>query len=184
MAGHVKEIAVRRASFAFFPLAAMILTWAGFSVLFLTVHAEGAATGVGVGAGLMTIFWIFGWHDAIRYTEDYVSVTNLIFTTKASWTDVVEVAPTGELSVLLWNRERLGSIQFGGSLIGAFTKYPSHRNARETLRRAHSKAVSAEPAGGRHAFPEKSLSWQQPLLVAVLSYVSLLPAVILGPSGW
>jgi hypothetical protein len=85
---------------------------------------------------VITFLWALGWHSAIRFTPTRVSVTKFLVTTSVAWADVTAVTIGYGLAIQLRDDSALKSVQFGGSLIGEFTRYPSYRPAASILRGA------------------------------------------------
>ncbi|MET8469073.1 hypothetical protein ABZY90_00255 [Streptomyces sp. NPDC006422] len=165
---------IRRPLFTWFPVAA----GAGFYACALGVAAfmpqAGFAPSLLVTA--MALFlWALGWNSAVRITHTHVSITNFVVTTTVAWTDVEQVTMDDGLGIHLRDGNELGSIAFGGSLIGAFTGYPSHRRAYRLLRDAQQRA-----GGGRRrrlagdVEIQHSIDWRRPLVAVASLYTPLL----------
>ncbi|MFC8278305.1 hypothetical protein ACFUJR_38465 [Streptomyces sp. NPDC057271] len=124
-------------------------------------------------AAFTLFFWLMGWNSAIRFTATHLFLTNVLVTSTVAWKDVAGVTVDDGLSIRLRDGRTLGSIAFGGSLIGAFTKYPTHQRARRILSEAHRSAL----LNGRGTGPvhlHTSLDWRRPLVAAAVLYVPLL----------
>lgn len=126
---------------------------------------------------MVTFFWTLGWHSAIRYTATHVSVTNALFTTTVAWADVKEVDIDDGLTIHLRDGKELGSIQFGGSLIGALTGYPTHRRARRMLQAALKQAPQQDTAYAGPVQIARSVTWRPPTIAAAVVYASFLAAL-------
>jgi hypothetical protein len=175
--------AVRRRTFVCFGLVPA----AGFWVFMLSVMIKGPTGVNGVGALVfgsfivtlfVVFFWALGWHSAIRFTATHVSVTNVLIITTVAWADVTDVTIAGDgLTIRLRDGKTLGSIQFGGSLIGAFTGYLTHRRAKLVLQDAMKLARQEEAAGTGPVYLVTSVTWRAPLVAAAAIYASLLIAL-------
>ena len=126
---------------------------------------------------LVTSLWTLGWNSAIRFTPTRLSVTNLLVTTSVAWAGVTAVTITDGLTIQLRDGRALGSIQFGSSVIGSFTGYPTHRPAVSILRDALKLARQEEAARTGPVQITKSVTWQAPLLPTAVIYASLLLAL-------
>ncbi len=174
----VRTEVVRRLSFTWFPMAAAVVFYA--IAMALAAFEQDEFAPAMVVAAFTLFFWLMGWNSAIRFTTTHLSLTNVLVTSKVAWKDVAGVTVDDGLSIQLRDGRTLGSIAFGGSLIGAFTKYPTHQRARRILSEAHLNAVHE----GRDTGPvhlRSSLEWRRPLVAAVVLYVPLL--VIRAVSG-
>jgi hypothetical protein len=173
---------VRRRAFVCLGLVLAV----GFWMLMMGVMIEGPhgingvadlAFGAFVMTLLITFLWALGWHSAIRFTPTRVSVTNFLVTTSVAWADVTAVTIGYGLAIQLRDDSALKSVQFGGSLIGQFTKYPSYRPAASILRGALKLAGQEETTRTGPVQIARSVSWRAPLLVATAIYASLLLAL-------
>ncbi|SDL03055.1 hypothetical protein [Streptomyces indicus] len=124
-------------------------------------------------AAFTFFFWLLGWHSAIRFTATHLSVTNIVVTSTVEWSDVRRVIVHDGLGIELRDGRELGSIAFGGSLIGTFSGYPTYQTAYRTLQKARKKAQHRE----RHGGPVRvrwSIDWRRQLTAAAAIYGPLL----------
>jgi hypothetical protein len=137
-----------------------------------------------MGTVFVTLFWVLGWQTAIRFTDTHVSTTNFFSTATVAWSDVTDVTMTNGLSIRLRDGEELGNLQFGGSLIGDLTGYPTHRRAWRILHAAWQQA-QPQDAEGRYKARSRSMAevpvltsmaWRQTVTAAVLIYASFMIA--------
>ncbi|GAA1275361.1 hypothetical protein [Streptomyces aureus] len=118
-------------------------------------------------------FWLLGWHSAIRFTATYVSITNILVTSTVAWQDVAQVTVSDGLCIQLRDGREIGSIAFGGSLIGGFSGYPTYQKACKALRNARKNARhSGKRDGPVHL--RWSVDWRRQLAAAALIYAPLL----------
>lgn len=173
--------AVRRRAF----VCAGLVPAFGFWLFMMVVMIDGPRRANGVadlafGAFLVTLvitfLWLLGWHSAIRFTPTRVSVTNFLVTTSVAWADVTAVTIGYGLAIHLRDGSALKSVQFGGSLIGGFTKYPSYRPAASLLQDALRLAEHETTSTGA-VRTVRSVSWRAPSLAAAVTYASLLLAL-------
>jgi hypothetical protein len=170
---------VRRRTFVWFPTVAGLGFWGAMTGLILhgptKVNGWGSlAGGAFVFALVVTFFWLMGWQSAIRFTDTHVAVTNVLITRTVAWDDVSGVTIGNGLTLQLRDRKSLDSVQFGGSLIGEITGYPSHRRARNILQEALQRARREGTARTDPVQIATSLTWRPPLLVAAAVYASFL----------
>lgn len=71
--------------------------------------------------------WLLGWHSSVRIRADELVVDNLAKRYRVPWEAFAEFAVEEGLEVRLKNRSVIGSIAFGGSLIGSLLGY-GHTN--------------------------------------------------------
>jgi hypothetical protein len=122
----------------------------------------------------VTFFWTLGWQSAIWFTATHVSVTNAVFTTTVAWADVTDVSIGDGLTIHLRDGKELGAIQFGGSLIGALTGYPTHQRARRMLQAAMKLAPHEATVRTGPVQIATSVTWRPPLIAAAVVYASFL----------
>ena len=169
------EIALRRPMFSWFPLAFAAGFWGGFTVMLAT--QDEAWVAMPLFALLCAFLWALGWGNALRYSATHVSVTNGIVTSRVAWTDVQRVSGEGGLSIHLADARVLGSVQYGGSLLGEITGYRSYQSAVEALAAAHLHATGGHRVPPGHVHVEETWWWRPPLLATALFFVSFLPAL-------
>jgi hypothetical protein len=122
--------------------------------------------------GMALLFWALGWDSAIRSSGDRVSVTNVLVTSTVAWTDVDRVSLDDDgLAIALRDERILDSVAFGGSLLGAFTGYRSHRRACRLLQEAHRAALRTQGGRGEGRVRlERSFEWRRLLCAATVVY--------------
>ena len=75
------------------------------------------------------LFWLVGWHSAVRLGRDGVIVDNLLARHVIPWGQLAEIGVGNGLEFRLRDRQRIGSIMYGGSVIGAILGYRYTRSA-------------------------------------------------------
>lgn len=69
------------------------------------------------------LFWLVGWHSAVRLGRDGVIVDNLLVRHVIPWEELAEIGVAGGLVFRLRDGQRIGSVMFGGSVIGEILGY-------------------------------------------------------------
>ncbi|MFB7364727.1 hypothetical protein [Streptomyces hydrogenans] len=168
---------LRRRSYTWFP----VVSGAGFYVAAIALpleHGDGFASAILL-TGISYFCWLIGWNSSFRFTRTHVSVTNVLVTTTADWRDVAGVDIEGGLAGLLRDGRSLDSIAFGGSLIGEFTGYRTHRRACRLLRQGWWGAGPGRR--GKGPVPVRtSVEWRRALAIATALYV---PVVLVQGLG-
>jgi hypothetical protein len=179
---------VRRRTFVWFYTGGGLGVWGLMTgqILYGPTKVNGwgsLAGGAFVHTLFITLFWLMGWQSAIRFTDTHVAVTNALVTRTVLWDDVSDVTISNGLRIHLRDRKTLGSTQFGGSLIGKITGYPSHRRTRIILQEALQRARQASTVRTCPVQIATSLTWLPPLLVAAAVYASFLVVLAYGWSS-
>lgn len=111
-----------------------LLSTAGGCVLVVTgtlailaTDAPGRILGFLVVSVMVYGLWLLGWHSSVRIRADELVVDNLAKRYRVPWEAFAEFAVEEGLEVRLKNRSVIGSIAFGGSLIGSLLGY-GHTN--------------------------------------------------------
>lgn len=169
---------VRRPLFTWFPVTAGVASYA-FALWALIWRPEDGSSPALVFATAALFFWALGWDSAIRFTATHLSITNILVTSTVRWHDVARVELADGLHIELRDGREMGSIAFGGSLIGAFTGYPTHRRAHRLLREAHLKALQRGP-GESDVRLRLSVEWRRPVAAAAAVYVPVLVVLLVG----
>lgn len=83
--------------------------------------------GSGILACVLVFLWLIGWHSRVRVDEQSVTIVNGFSYSRIPWCHVESVEQNGCFMVRLSSGEEIGSVQYGGSLIGELTGYLTHR---------------------------------------------------------
>ncbi|WP_159039566.1 MULTISPECIES: hypothetical protein [unclassified Streptomyces] len=132
-------------------------------------------------SGVVVFLWALGWDSSFRCTDSHVSSVNLLVTTTVPWADVQKVTLDGALAITLKDGEELGSVAFGGSLLGEMTGYRTHRRAFEELRRTHRKARAARRGDPYRGTVRRKVTfaWRRLLCAIAVVYVPLTVVAVL-----
>ncbi len=92
------------------------------------------------------LFWLVGWHSAVRLSRNGVSVDNLLLRHVIPWDELAEIGVGNGLVFRLRDGTRIGSVMYGGSVIGAILGYRYTRKvaARMNATRDAIRASAAE----------------------------------------
>jgi len=90
-------------------------------------------------------FWLLGWQSSVRVVRTGVIVDNLSSRKFVPWRDLSEVQGGNGLLIVTRGGERIGSLMYGGSIIGAFTGSKQSRAVATQIKNAEKEVA----AGGR-----------------------------------
>jgi hypothetical protein len=82
------------------------------------------------------LFWLVGWHSAVRLGRDGVIVDNLLVRHVIPWDELAEIGVGNGLVSRLRDGQRVGSVMFGGSVIGAILGYRYTRSVAARMKAA------------------------------------------------
>jgi PH (Pleckstrin Homology) domain-containing protein len=78
---------------------------------------------------LAVLLWSITWRSAIRVEPEGLSVRNMFYVTRVPWSQIQDITLSDGLNISLRDGTVVKSIQFGGSVIGAMTGYPTYRKS-------------------------------------------------------
>lgn len=130
-------------------------------------HLGDAAFGSVVFTAFAVFFWSIAWRSCIRVRPDRLTVRNIFYIHTIPWSQVEAIELDDGLQITLTDGEVVGSIQFGGALIGALTGYPTYRKPVQRLQRAHHRHTQ-HPAPNHE--PQRSTRFHFPYLDAAAFY--------------
>ncbi|MEZ0077456.1 hypothetical protein [Planotetraspora sp. GP83] len=156
----------------------------------LAVYGLGATLGTGlvhnladalvfslILGGSSFVIWLLAWHSKIRATPDALFVDNFLVVHEVPWPQVKEIVLENGILVVLDDDTVIGSLQFGGSVLGGITGY---RTFRRPLRRLQQALATYKHAGTTEACERRTyvkfpwiaaLAWF--LLYAIPSFLQL-----------
>jgi hypothetical protein len=88
-------------------------------------------------------FWVIGWQSSVRVVSGGVIVDNLFTRHSIPWRDLSEVKGGNGLLIVTRSGEKIGSLMYGGSIIGVFTGSRQSRAVASKIKSAQEGAVSA-----------------------------------------
>lgn len=93
---------------------------------FIILSAQGVRDTYAGAIGLSAfgyLFWLVGWHSAVRLSNSGVTIDNLLARHTIPWNALEEITAEYGLIFRLTDGKRLTSIMYGGSIIGNILKY-------------------------------------------------------------
>lgn len=131
---------LRRFPMMVYTFLMMILSAALVWPLFIigdVIHNIGDALFVGfIFGGTLLIMWSVSWRSTIQVTDDFLIICNMFRIHEIPWSDVQDILLNEGIKVYLNSGEKVSSIQFGDSLLGAMTGYPSYKRSVVRLEKA------------------------------------------------
>jgi hypothetical protein len=88
-------------------------------------------------------FWLVGWQSSVRVVSAGVIVDNLLSRSFIPWRDISEIKGGNGLLIVTRSRERIGSLMYGGSIIGMFTGSRQSRAVASKIKDAQEKLMAA-----------------------------------------
>ncbi|GAB3905109.1 hypothetical protein [Microbispora bryophytorum] len=109
------------------------------------------------------VVWLIAWHSKIRATPATLFVDNFLIVHEIPWSHVKDIVLGSGIVVVLDDDEVIGSLHFGGSVLGMITGYPSYRRS---LRRLQD-ALAGYKDNGEHEAREKKTYVKFPWIAAL-----------------
>ena len=88
-------------------------------------------------------FWLVGWQSSVRVVSAGVIVDNLLSRSFIPWRDISEIKGGNGLLIVTHSRERIGSLMYGGSIIGMLTGSRQSRAVASKIKDAQEKLMAA-----------------------------------------
>jgi hypothetical protein len=105
-------------------------------------HASGLFYGAPFIALFAYGFWLLGWHSAVRVDRDGVIVDNLLVQHVIPWGELSEIGVGNGLFFRLRDGRMVGSIMYGGSVMGALLGYRYTRKVAARMRAARDELLA------------------------------------------
>lgn len=121
--GTRQEVVFRKWFFSAFALTAAAGVFAGFIAICVAAPQPGDYAGALIMLAFWYWFWLLGWESAVRVTPSGVIVDNLVFREVIPWRDFAGFDAPGGLRIRMVNGDSVGSIMYGGSVLGAILGY-------------------------------------------------------------
>jgi hypothetical protein len=113
-------------------------------------------------------FYLLGWQSCVRVVDAGVYVDNLLFRNFIPWRDLSQVKGGNGLLIVTRSGERIGSLMYGGSIIGLFTGNQQSRAVASRIITARKRAAEAgEPNDERSNQIYRSSVNFQPLPIVI-----------------
>jgi hypothetical protein len=91
------------------------------------------------------IIWLIGGHSAVRLGRNGIFVDNLLVRHVIPWGELSEIGVQGGLIFRLRDGQRIGSVMYGGSVMGALLGYRYTRGVAERMRAARAELLAGAP---------------------------------------
>jgi hypothetical protein len=131
--------------------------------------------------GFIYFFWLIGWHTAVRLGPAGVTVDNLLKRDLIPWEELSDIAVGSGLEFRLRDGGKVGSLMYGGSLIGMISGYPYTRKVAARMLDASAELIAAAPetAGPLEHSSRFYLSpWPPLVILAATELVAVLALTI------
>jgi hypothetical protein len=107
--------------------------------------------GAPIPAAFLYLFWLVGWHSKVFMDRVGVLVDNLLVRHVIPWSALAEIGVSYGLFFRLRDGREIGSIMYGGSVIGSLLGYKYTRAVAARMRAAQDElAGTAEPTAGSY----------------------------------
>lgn len=129
----------------FYGVAAIAVVGSFAAFVFGAVSQPNGSTffGAVIISAFIYFFWLIGWQSSVRVVAEGVIVDNLFTRHFIPWRDLSEVKGGNGLLIVTCSGERVGSLQYGGSLIGMFTGSRQSRAVASAIKSAQARALAA-----------------------------------------
>lgn len=127
------------------------------------------------------LFWLLGWHSKVRMDHQGVVVDNLLVRHVIPWGELSGIAVGNGLVFRLRDGRNIGSITYGGSVMGALLGYRYTRNVAARMRAARDEllAGSAElPASAGYHQRIGFSPWPPLLILIVMEAIASLSLLV------
>jgi hypothetical protein len=156
--------------------AAVVVT--GFVVAAVVPKPSDATFAAAIVFSLVTyIIWLVGWHSAVLLDQDGVIVDNLLARHVIPWDQLVEIGVSNGLVFRLRDGTRVGSVMYGGSVIGALLGYRYTRAVAARMAEAQESFVNGSPpapSGDAYRKVIRFSPWSPLVILAVMEAIASL----------
>lgn len=175
------ELVFRKPAFYGTAGAAALVVFVIFVVEVLSAPSGSTFFGAFIVAVFIYVFWVLGWQSAVRVGSAGVIVDNLFFRHSIPWRDIAEIRTGNGLLIVTRGGERVGSLMYGGSLIGMFSGDKRSRAVAHQIRGAQDRAATGTPNDddGNKSY-HSSVNFQVLPIVAVLIATELVAGLSLA----
>jgi hypothetical protein len=149
--GKQRGAVFRKPPLTAFCMAGDIFFIAGFAYVASVVPQPGLFFVALILTGLTYLFWLIGWHSAIRLDESGVIVDNGLMRHEISWNGLSGIMIGYGLTFGLRSGGEVRSVMFGGSVMGAVIDYKYTEKIAERMRQYRTIRFSLMAQTGRHS---------------------------------
>jgi hypothetical protein len=140
-------------------------------------HARDLFYGAPFNALFAYFFWLVGWHSAVRLDREQVIVDNLLVRHVIPWGELSEIGVGNGLFFRLRDGRMVGSIMYGGSVIGALLRYRYTRGVAARMRAARDELLAGTselPSSDGYVQRIGFSPWPPLLIVALMEAIASL----------
>jgi hypothetical protein len=155
------------------------LSLAGATVPALYSVPNGNTIGAAVVAVGLWLLWQLGWWSKVVISQHGITVDSVFLRRQISWDQLSDIGAVGGLRFRLKDGTEFGTIFYGGSLIGAVTRYRGLRHVRDKMLTACNRYRAAPIAAGLSPHHER----RQQVRIAwwiLLIYVALFESIAIS----
>jgi hypothetical protein len=179
--GDAKAITFRKPALSVFASADLAVAVTVMAVV-VAKHARDLFTGAIVVSLFAYLFWLVGWHSAVRLVRNGVIVDNLLVRHVIPWGELEEIRIGHGLVFRLRDGQQIGSVMYGGSVIGAILGYRYTRKVAARMNAAWdgTRAGSPELAAPGDSYRRVSgfSAWPPLVILAVMEAIVSLSLLV------
>jgi hypothetical protein len=169
------QIVFRKGALTVFSLAGSLAVTAIFVVVAFKVPRPGLFGGALIFVGCTYGVWLIGWHSAVRIYPEGVIVDNVLVRHVIPWGELAKIDAQAGLEFRLRDGTVVGSIMYGGSLLGAMLGYRYTRGVAARMQEARKRMQESVPdrsmavgyRSGFHASP-----WPPLVILAIMEAIA------------
>jgi hypothetical protein len=144
-----RVIVYRKPALVIFAWGGIVTLTVGFTVAaFLPRPSTGSFFAAVVSTLLVYCIWLVGWHSAVHMERDEVTVDNLLVRHVIPRSELADIGVGNGLVFRLRDGRRIGSVMFGGSVIGAILGYRYTRRVAARMTAAWDDMGAGSPERG------------------------------------
>lgn len=171
------SVIFRKRGLSAFASAGIAIVVSGIVVM--AVHGVRDLFAGAVGFSLFAYaFWLVGWHSAVRVDRSGVTVDNMLVRHVIPWDQLTEIGVGNGLVFVLRDGRKIGSVMYGGSVIGALLGYRYTRGVAARMNAAWDKVLeeSSPPSalGGSYRRVVGFSPWPPLAILAVMDAIAAL----------
>jgi hypothetical protein len=159
----------RKPAFSLFAVGGAAIMLVGALVVDFDRKVHGQLGAAPIFAAFLYFFWLMGWQSKIRMDHAGVVVDNLLMRHVIPWPALAKIDVDYGLDFCLRDGRKIGSIIYGGSLIGTLLGYRYTRSVAAQMRAVQNElAGTAEPAAGGYVRRSGFSPWPPLACLAVM----------------
>lgn len=170
MAGEVNEIVFRKRYLSLFTLSLACVLVALDAAIAIRTEVPKRLVYLPIASAFGYALWLLGWHSGVRIRADEVIVDNLAMRYRIPWNVFAGFIVDEGLGVRLKNHQVIGSVTFGGSVIGNVLGYRYTKRVRDEIEAA--RITMVESAYGTAAAVPRG-KYRTEICLPVVPFVSI-----------